>query len=149
MRALIQRVLEADVTVGGECTGRIENGLLLLLGFGSGDNDAVLKPMAEKIANLRIFSDAQGRFNESLLQVSGAILVVPQFTLYGDASKGRRPEFFRAMKPIEAEAMFEKFCEALVSAGIQSVERGRFGAHMIVSLKNDGPVTMMLDSEEL
>jgi D-tyrosyl-tRNA(Tyr) deacylase len=146
MKVLIQRVSKASVSVEGECISEISQGLLLLVGIGSEDTCAALKPMARKIANLRIFPDEKGRFHHSLLEVEGEALAVSQFTLYADTSGGRRPEFFSAMKPPEAEQLYDQFLTELRAVGIKSVKNGRFGAMMDVSLVNDGPVTIMLES---
>ena len=146
MKITLQRVSSASVSVAGTMTGAIQLGLLLLCGFAEDDQEACLKPMADKIANLRIFPDEQGKFHFSLLDVQGDALAVPQFTLFADTSKGRRPEFFKAMKPPKAEVYFHTFAECLSAAGIKRVEKGIFGAHMEVSLVNDGPVTINLES---
>jgi D-tyrosyl-tRNA(Tyr) deacylase len=127
--------------------GQIGPGLLVLLGVGRGDTEAEAEWMAGKIANLRIFEDAEGRFNLSLLDVAGAALVVSQFTLYGDARRGRRPSFTEAAPPETAERLIERFCTYLRDAGVERVETGQFQAHMRVELVNDGPVTILLDSD--
>lgn len=145
MKVLLQRVNFGSVEVDGVIRGEIEQGLVLLTGFGKEDTEAVIKPMAEKVANLRIFSDDKGRFDKSLLDVEGAALVVPQFTLYADTRKGRRPEFFNALEPKLASSYVENFIAELGQAGIPKVESGVFGAHMKVKLENDGPVTIMLE----
>lgn len=145
MRAVIQRVTHASVVVEGETVGRIGRGLLVLLGVGQNDTEDDARQIAGKIANMRIFSDQNGKFNLDLQAVDGAILLVSQFTLYADTRKGRRPSFIGAAQPEKAEALVMNCAERLRQAGIQ-VETGRFGAHMEVSLLNDGPVTILLDS---
>lgn len=147
MRALVQRVSRARVTVDGSVTGEIGEGLLILLGAGEGDGDAEVEWMARKIAGLRIFRDGDQLMNRSLIDTGGGALVVPQFTLYGDVRRGRRPEFSRAAKPGDAEPLYERFCEALAVHGVP-VERGVFQAYMQVELLNDGPVTIWLESPE-
>ena len=145
MKVLLQRVTHASVKVEERTTGAIGHGLLLLVGFGRNDSEALLKPMAEKLINMRIFSDDQSKFNLSLLQVNGGVLLVPQFTLYADTAKGRRPEFFSSMPPEPARDLFNSFVEVFKTLGIKEVQTGEFGAHMHVSLENDGPVTIMLE----
>lgn len=145
MRAVIQRVNEAAVTVEGETVGRIGRGLLVLLGVGHGDTADTARVLAEKTAVLRIFDDAQGKTNLSLVDVGGAALVVSQFTLYADTRKGRRPSFTDAADPRLADELVETYRKALESSGVPTAS-GRFGAHMEVSLINDGPFTLMLDS---
>lgn len=145
MRVLVQRVKSAAVTVDDATIGEIGQGLLLLVGFGAVDDVEQLTSMAGKIANLRIFSDARGRFHHSLNDTGGEVLVVPQFTLYADTSKGRRPEFLQAMAPEKAADFFNQFVEKLQQTGIVSIATGRFGAHMAVQSVNDGPVTLMLE----
>lgn len=146
MKVLIQRVSEAAVSVEGERISEIGAGLLLLVGIGQEDSEAQLGPMARKIANLRIFPDDRGRFHYSILEREAEVLAVSQFTLFADTTKGRRPEFFGAMKPPMAEQLYNAFLDELRDAGIKSVQDGRFGAMMDVSLVNDGPVTLMLES---
>jgi D-tyrosyl-tRNA(Tyr) deacylase len=146
MRAVIQRVSEASVTVEGDVVGRIGLGLLVLLGVGAGDGPAEAALMAEKIANLRIFPDDAGRFNRSALDVGGAALVVSQFTLYADTRRGRRPSFSNAAPPEIAAPLVDAFAAAMRERGMV-VATGVFGAHMHVALLNDGPVTIMLDSD--
>ncbi|HZO72924.1 MAG TPA: D-aminoacyl-tRNA deacylase [Ktedonobacteraceae bacterium] len=148
MKALLQRVSLASVTVDGQIVGRIGQGLLVLLGVGQGDGETQVKALVEKIIHLRIFGDDEGKMNRSLLDVGGQALVVSQFTLYADARKGRRPSFSEAAPPARAEELVERFKAALGAYGIE-VASGIFGAHMDVSLINDGPVTIMLDSEQL
>lgn len=145
MRVLVQRVSHSSVSVSGQVIGEIGQGLLLLVGFGKDDVESVIPRMAEKIANLRIFSDEAGRFNHSLLDVNGGALVVPQFTLYGDTTRGRRPDFFSAMEPTKASDFVDKFEHELKRIGISQVAKGEFGANMQVSLINDGPVTIWLE----
>ena len=145
MKILLQRVNYARVTVNQEIVGQIEKGLLLLVGIGKNDNDVNLKILANKVLNLRIFGNEQGRIDKSVLDIGGEILMVPQFTLYADTSKGRRPEFFSAMEPIKAKEFTEKFVEILKASNLK-IEQGIFGADMKVSLENDGPVTIMLES---
>ena len=146
MRALVQRVAWARVTVDGTVRGAIERGLLVLLGVTHDDREADADGLAEKIATLRVFEDGEGHMNLDLAAVSGAVLVVPQFTLYGDARRGRRPEFLAAARPEHAEPLFERFCDALARRPLP-VARGVFRAHMQVELLNDGPVTLMLERE--
>lgn len=145
MRAVLQRVLSASVTVDGKVTGEIGPGLLVLLGVGKGDTDADLEWMADKIAGMRIFEDEAGKMNRSLLDTSKAMLCVSQFTLYADTRKGRRPSFIDAGPPEEAKVMYAKFCERSRGLGL-TVAEGIFAADMKVALVNDGPVTIWLDS---
>jgi D-tyrosyl-tRNA(Tyr) deacylase len=147
MRALIQRVTEAHVTVGHEVVGAIGPGLVVLLGVTASDGFTEATALADKIANLRIFSDSEGKFNRSLLDAGGAALVVSQFTLYADTRKGRRPSFVQAAPPEHAAPLVEHFCLALRAQGVQ-VASGRFGAMMQVHLINDGPVTIWLDTAD-
>jgi len=147
MRALVQRVSQSQVTVAGDVLGSIRGGLLILLGVGRDDGDEQARWLATKIANLRIFEDENGRFDRSLLDCQGAALVISQFTLYGDTRRGRRPSFSRAAEPAIAEPLVNRFCNLLREAGVEEVETGRFGAHMMVSLINDGPVTIWLDTD--
>ncbi|MDF3068413.1 MAG: D-tyrosyl-tRNA(Tyr) deacylase [Polyangiaceae bacterium] len=147
MRAVVQRVTSAQVVSEGELTGKIAAGLCVLVGVGSADRDADATALAEKVVNLRIFEDEAGKMNQSLLEVGGGLLAVSQFTLYGDTSRGRRPSFGGAMEPVRAEALFEGFCSACRALGV-SVETGRFRTHMAVSLTNDGPITLILDTEK-
>jgi D-tyrosyl-tRNA(Tyr) deacylase len=148
VRALIQRVSHASVTVGGERLAEIGQGLVVLLGVAAGDTAEDTHRLARKTAEMRIFSDADGRFNLSLLDVGGEALVVSQFTLLADSRRGRRPSFSQAAPPEEAEPLVEAFAAALREAGV-AVGMGRFGAHMLVEIHNEGPVTIFLDSEEL
>lgn len=146
MRAVVQRVSRAKVSVGDDVRGHIDAGLMILLGVGREDTTAVATALAEKAANLRIFEDLNGKMNLSLLDVKGAALVVSQFTLYGDARGGRRPSFIAAARPELAKVLYEEFCEALRKLGVQ-VTTGTFQAMMSVELVNEGPVTILLDSE--
>lgn len=144
MRAVVQRVSRAAVRVAGEAVGAIGRGFVVLAGFAPGDTDADLAWMAEKVAGLRVFGDGEGKMNLALEDVGGAVLVVSQFTLYGDASKGRRPSFIGAALPEQAEALYERFVALLRARGVP-VETGRFRAMMDVELVNDGPVTLLLE----
>jgi D-tyrosyl-tRNA(Tyr) deacylase len=147
MRAVVQRVSRARVTVDGSVTGEITTGLLILLGVGCDDTSAVAAGMAERIANLRIFEDDQRKMNRSLLDVKGSALVVSQFTLYGDARGQRRPSFVAAAPSEQAKNLYEEFAEALRRLGV-TVATGVFGAMMSVELVNEGPVTILLDSDK-
>jgi|SRR5580692_306118 D-tyrosyl-tRNA(Tyr) deacylase len=147
MRAVVQRVSRASVTVEGRLTGEISNGLMILLGVGREDTSAVAVAMAEKVANLRIFEDDQGKMNRSLLEVNGAALVVSQFTLYGDARGQRRPSFISAAPPDRAKALYEEFRAAIERLGV-GVATGIFQTTMSVELVNEGPVTILLDSDK-
>jgi D-tyrosyl-tRNA(Tyr) deacylase len=147
MRAVLQRVSRARVTVEQRVTGEIASGLMVLLGVGADDLPATAASMAEKIAQLRIFEDGDGKMNHSLLDVKGSVLVVSQFTLYGDARGQRRPSFVAAARPEQAKLRYEEFCAALVKLGVP-VQTGIFQAKMSVELVNEGPVTMLLDSDK-
>jgi D-aminoacyl-tRNA deacylase len=147
MRAVVQRVSRARVTVEGRVTGEIGAGLMILLGVGKEDNAKVAVAMAEKLANLRIFEDAAGKMNLSLLETRGGALVVSQFTLYGDARGQRRPSFVSAAPPELAKQLYEEFCEAMKRLGI-TVATGIFQAMMSVELVNEGPVTILIDSDK-
>ena len=147
MRAVLQRVSRARVTVDGRVTGEIGAGLMILLGVGREDTSAVAASMAEKVSNLRIFEDDQGKMNRSLLEVKGSALVVSQFTVYGDSRGQRRPSFIAAAPPEQAQALYEEFCEALRKLGV-TVATGMFQAMMSVELVNEGPVTILLDSDK-
>jgi D-tyrosyl-tRNA(Tyr) deacylase len=147
MRAVVQRVSRAQVTLEGRVSGRIEAGLMILVGVGRDDTSAVAVSMAEKVANLRIFEDEQGKMNKSLLDVKGGALVVSQFTLYGDARGQRRPSFMAAAPPDKAIELYEEFNAALRKLGLK-VATGVFQAMMSVELVNEGPVTILLDSEK-
>lgn len=144
MRALVQRVSEARVRVDGAVRGAIGSGLVVLLGAATGDGVAEADALARKTAALRVFADGAGRMNRDVREAGGGVLVVPQFTLYGDARHGRRPDFVRAARPEVAEPLFERFCATLAAEGV-AVERGVFRTHMEVALVNDGPVTLMLE----
>ncbi len=145
MRALVQRVTRARCTVAGETTGEIGAGLLVLLGATHTDGETQAAWMARKVAGLRIFADADGRMNRDVREAGGAVLAVPQFTLYAAARRGRRPDFVQAAPPEHAEPLYERFCVTLRDEGV-TVQRGRFRAHMSVELVNDGPVTLMVES---
>jgi D-tyrosyl-tRNA(Tyr) deacylase len=145
MRAVIQRVSRAKVTIGGDLTGEIGRGLLVLLGVGRGDTQADADYLADKIAGLRIFEDADGKMNRSVADVGGGVLVVSQFTLYGDVRKGRRPSFDGAAAPATARELYEYFVGRIRAAGLPC-ETGRFQEMMHVELVNEGPVTILLDS---
>jgi len=147
MRAVVQRVSRASVTVEGRVTGEISSGLMILLGVGREDTSAVAASLAEKVANLRIFEDDQGKMNRSLLDVKGAALVVSQFTLYGDARGQRRPSFIAAAPPEKAKALYEEFTVVMQGLGV-SVATGIFQTMMSVELVNEGPVTILLDSDK-
>jgi len=148
MRVVLQRVSRASVSVDGERVASIGRGLLLLVGVALGDGEGDARRLAQKCAGLRIFADAEGKFNLSLLDVGGEALVVSQFTLLADARRGRRPSFAAAAAPEEAEPLVEAFAQAMREMGV-AVQTGRFGAMMAVELVNDGPVTIVLDSEEM
>jgi D-tyrosyl-tRNA(Tyr) deacylase len=147
MRAVVQRVAEASVHVEGAERARIEEGLLVLLGVGTGDSEADADSLAERILNLRIFPDAAGQMNRSVLDQGGSLLVVSQFTLFGDARKGRRPSYLEAAPPQEAARLYERFVERLRPSGLR-VATGVFRAMMDVALVNRGPVTILLDSRK-
>ena len=147
MRAVVQRVSEASVRVAGEEVGRIDHGILILLGVGQKDGLEDARHMADKVVHLRIFADEQGKMNRSLLDVGGDLLAVSQFTLWGDCRKGRRPSFVAAAEPAKAEALYEAFIDHARSLGV-TVATGRFQEMMEVSLVNDGPVTLLLDSKK-
>lgn len=144
MRALLQRVSQASVSVNQQTISKIEKGLLILLGVGHTDNEAQAQFLAEKIANLRIFEDANSKTNLSILETQGAALVVSQFTLYADAHKGRRPSFIDAALPEAAEPLVARFVELLTAQGVPT-QTGQFGAHMQVEIHNDGPFTIWLE----
>jgi D-tyrosyl-tRNA(Tyr) deacylase len=149
MRAVVQRVSRASVTVEGRVTGAIERGLLVLLGAGAGDRANDLAYLVDKITHLRIFPDDAGKMNRSVLDVAGAVLVVSQFTLFGDARQGRRPAFTGALEPVAARALYDQCLDAIHAAGVAQVAAGEFGADMKLELVNDGPVTILLDSRKL
>lgn len=148
MRAVVQRVSEASVTVGEETVAAIQRGFLILLGIAQGDTDDEVAYLARKIAGLRVFEDDAGKMNLALADVQGEVLVVSQFTLCADLGKGRRPSFVHAADPAIAEELYSRFCELVEDAGIPC-SRGVFQAHMAVSLVNDGPVTLWLDTDDL
>jgi D-tyrosyl-tRNA(Tyr) deacylase len=145
MRALIQRVSSASVSVDGEVLGRIGTGLVVLLGVGDSDGDPQAERLADKVSQLRVFDGEQGRMDRSLLDVGGAALCVSQFTLYGDTRRGLRPSFTEAAEPGRAERLYELFCEQMRRRGVP-VETGRFAARMSLSLTNEGPVTLLLEA---
>ena len=148
MRAVLQRVTRATVTIDGEAVGAIGPGLVVLVAVAQDDGPEEARRLATKAAELRIFADGEGRFNRSLLETAGAALVVSQFTLLADVRKGRRPSFAAAAAPEQASPLVDAFAGVLRELGV-SVETGRFGAHMLVELENDGPVTIVLDTVEL
>ena len=147
MKALLQRVTGASVSVGGEEVGRIGRGMVVFLGVAGGDAEKDAQYLAQKIANLRIFADDEGKFNLSALDINGELLLVSQFTLIADTRKGRRPSFVEAAPPAQAEELFDYFVTQTRATGLR-VETGRFQAYMQVEIQNDGPVTIMLDSKE-
>ncbi len=148
MRAVVQRVLNASVTVDNQIVGKIGHGLLVLLSVDEQDTETDIQYTADKIIGLRIFNDSEGKFNLSLEDVHGEMLVVSQFTLHGDCRRGRRPSFSTSARPEKAEPYYQKFVEIARSKGVH-VETGIFGAHMLVSLINDGPVTILVDSKKV
>ena len=148
MRAVVQRVSRAEVRVAGEVVGAIGRGLMVLLGVGQADAEQAARYLAEKVAALRIFEDEAGKMNRSVVDAAGAVLVVSQFTLFGDARKGNRPGFTGAAAPEPAAALYQRFCACLREKGL-TVATGVFRAHMEVEIVNDGPVTLLLDSERL
>ncbi|MBK7580610.1 MAG: D-tyrosyl-tRNA(Tyr) deacylase [Myxococcales bacterium] len=148
MRAVVQRVRRAEVSVEGDVVGRIAAGLCVLVGVGRDDTDADADTLAEKVLGLRVFEDVEGKMNRSLLDTGGALLAVSQFTLFGDARKGRRPSFIEAMEPERANVLFQRFCEKSRAGGVE-VATGRFRADMCVALENDGPVTILIDTKKV
>jgi len=148
MRIVIQRVSSASVTVDGTTIGQIGHGLCLLCGFTHGDNDQTAEQMAAKCLNLRIFEDVGGKMNLSLSDIKGSVLVISQFTLYADCKKGRRPSFIDSAEPVKAEELYLKFIGILKTSGT-AVQTGSFGTKMLVDIQNDGPVTIILDSDKL
>lgn len=148
LRAVVQRVNFSEVKVGDESRGKIKRGLMVLLGIKKGDSEVDGDYLLEKIVNLRIFPDEEGKMNRSLLDIGGEILLVSQFTLYGDARKGRRPSFTAAELPETAESLFDYCVDLLRHRGVK-VETGSFGAEMLLCIENDGPCTILLDSEKL
>ena len=149
MRAVVTRVTRASVSIEGEVCGAIGTGFLVLLGVGLQDTEETAHHLAEKICNLRVFSDENGKMNLSLLDIDGELLIVPNFTLYGDARKGRRPGYSGGAAPDVATVLFDKLCAKAKSMPIKKVATGQFQADMKVALINDGPVTLLLDSEKL
>jgi len=149
LKAVVQRVTYAEVVVEGESVGKIGSGLLVLLGVHENDTESEADILAAKIAKLRIFTDDNDKMNLSLEDVGGSVLVISNFTLYGDCSHGRRPGFFSAARPDKAEPLYEYFCGKIGENGIYNVEKGIFGADMKVSLLNDGPVTLVIDTNDL
>ncbi|HAJ36543.1 MAG TPA: D-tyrosyl-tRNA(Tyr) deacylase [Chloroflexi bacterium] len=148
MRAVVQRVSSAQVTVAGEVVGQIARGFLVLVGITHSDDVAEAAYLARKIVGLRVFEDDDGKMNLSLTDIGGAVLAVSQFTLYGDVRKGRRPSFTDAARPEQAEPLYQRFCQLLAAEGV-AVEQGVFQAHMQITLVNDGPVTIWLDTATL
>ena len=148
MRAVVQRVERAEVRVDGQPVGAIGEGLCVLVGAGRGDGEADVRYLVDKISNLRIFRDQDGKMNRSVLELGGGVLAISQFTLFGDARKGRRPAFIEALEPVAAEALYEQLVAGLRAAGVAEVATGLFGAMMAVELVNDGPVTILLDSRK-
>lgn len=149
MRIILQRVKHACVAINGKINGKIEKGFLVLVGFKEGDEESYIKPMAEKLTGLRIFEDENEKMNLSLGDVGGDILAISQFTLYADCKKGRRPSFVEAMNPQKAEEFYNKFVKICEDLTGKRIETGIFGADMKVELLNDGPVTIVLDSDEI
>lgn len=145
MRAVVQRVTHASVTVDGEIVGRVGAGLCVFVGVAEGDTEADAAALAAKVVGLRVFEDDAGKMNRDVLEHGGAVLAVSQFTLLGDVRKGRRPSFTSAMEPARASSLFERFCEECRAQGA-SVATGRFRTHMKVALENDGPVTLLVDT---
>ncbi len=146
MRVLLQRVARASVSIGGEVVGQVDRGFCLLVGFTHSDTPDEVSWMVDKVIGLRLFADAEGKMNLGLSDVGGGFLVVSQFTLYGDAAKGRRPSFIEAARPEQAIPLYESFCAQLAARGFH-VGTGQFGADMLVEIHNDGPVTLMLERE--
>ena len=149
MRVVLQRVKECNVSVDNKIVGEITKGFLLLLGVKDGDSEQDALKLAKKISGLRIFTDNDDKMNLSLADIGGSVLVVSNFTLYADCSHGRRPSFVKAARPEISEPLYEFFCEQIKQNGVNNVQRGIFGADMKVTLVNDGPVTMVIDSEDL
>lgn len=149
MRAVIQRTAFAQVEIEGSIHGKIDKGLLVLLGISGDDTEKEADILAAKISGLRIFTDENDKMNLSLADVGGNILVISNFTLYGDCSHGRRPSFFAAARPEQAQPLYDYFCDKLADFGFPNVQKGIFGADMKVTLLNDGPVTLVLDTDEL
>lgn len=149
MRVLLQRVTSGSVSVDGLKTGSVGHGFVALVGVTQGDTPEIAERLAQKTSHLRVFSDEAGKMNRSLIDVGGGVLVVSQFTLYADARKGRRPSYISAAQPEHAEPLVTHFADCLKRAGVKAVEHGVFGALMQVEIHNDGPVTIMLDSDQL
>jgi len=149
MRAVVQRVTEARVVVDGQVVGEIGRGLCVLVGAGAGDGDDDVAYLVGKLMGLRIFPDDDGKMNRSVMDVGGGVLAISQFTLFGDARKGRRPAFTSALEPTQAKVLYDRLVDQLRAAGVAQVGTGIFGADMKVSLVNDGPVTILLDSKKL
>ena len=147
MRVLLQRAAAGSVTINGECVGKIGKGLVLLIGVTHTDTPDDVDYLVKKCANLRIFEDENGKMNLSLMDIDGEVLAISQFTLYGDCVKGRRPGFDAAAEPVMAEKLYDLFVEKMKQEGVRKVDTGRFGADMMVSIQNDGPVTFMLESK--
>lgn len=147
MKVILQRSLHAAVRVDGKIVGQIERGLVALVGIAAGDSEQIVRQLAEKTAHLRIFQDAAGKMNRSLLDSGGGVLAISQFTLLADCRRGRRPSFIRAASPELARGLYERYAEHLIELGVP-VQRGIFAADMAVTLTNDGPVTIILDSEQ-
>jgi D-aminoacyl-tRNA deacylase len=145
MKVLLQRVNHARVDVDSKTVGSISQGLLLLVGFGTDDTEQKLRPLAEKVVNLRVFASEKSHFDLSLLDIKGGVLAVPQFTLYADTTKGRRPDFTRALEPENASRLFTQFVSFISALGVKEVAAGVFGAHMQLLFENDGPLTIMLE----
>lgn len=148
MKALLQRSKESKVTINNKINGKIDNGLVIFVGFTNGDNEEIINKMIDKIINLRIFEDEKGLMNLSLLDINGSILSISQFTLYADAKKGRRPSFINALEPNESSKLYDIFNQKLKEKNI-NVQTGIFGEDMKVEIYNDGPVTIILNSDEL
>ncbi|MCB0194999.1 MAG: D-tyrosyl-tRNA(Tyr) deacylase [Anaerolineae bacterium] len=149
MRAILQRVKQGHVSVDEQIVGRVASGYVILLGVTQGDGEKEARKLAEKTVHLRVFEDEQGKMNRSLLDVEGGMLVISQFTLYADAKKGRRPSFTQAAAPDIAEPLVDRFVAMVRELGVNRVETGVFGAEMVVHIENDGPVTILLDTEAL
>lgn len=149
MKAILQRVTFAEVKVDGNTVGKIDNGFLILLGVAEGDTEKEADALSAKVATLRIFTDENDKMNLSLADIDGEVLVISNFTLYADCSHGRRPNFMKAAKPDIAEPLYEYFCKKMLDNGVRKVEKGIFGADMKVSLLNDGPVTIDIDTRDL
>ena len=145
MKVVLQRVSQAQVTVDNTVIGSIQHGMVLLVGFGKGDTSECIQPMVDKIVKMRIFANEAKAFDKDIIEVGGEALAISQFTLFAETAKGRRPEFFQALEPAAASRLFEEFVAALRKTPIKKVATGVFGAHMMVSLVNDGPVTINLE----